>query len=65
MDYTLAEMLQRNISESAMSAAEISQVTGVEGVTIRNFMRGEDIPLSAAQKLINHFGNITITRRSS
>jgi hypothetical protein len=62
--YTLAEMLQRNISESAMSAADISQATGVEGATIRNFMRGSDIPLSAAQRLIDHFGNITITRSS-
>jgi hypothetical protein len=62
---TIAEILRRNISESGLPAAVISVPTGVASYTISEFMHGGDIPLSTAQRLIDYFGNITITRNKN
>lgn len=60
---TLAGLLRRLIRESGLSARKLAAETGVKQQTISEFLRGKDVRLGTAQKLMDHFG-VTFETRS-
>ena len=52
---TLADVLRAKIRASGMSAKAIENETGVKQPTITEFLRGKDIRLVTAQRLMDYF----------
>jgi len=53
---TVAVKLRKAIDDYGKSANEIAKATGVPQTTLSRFLRGEDMRLSAADKLIAFLG---------
>lgn len=56
MSQQMATLLRDTIRASGLSAAKLSELTGVTQPTITEFLRGKDLRLATAQKLADHFG---------
>jgi transcriptional regulator with XRE-family HTH domain len=52
----IAEALRQAILDSGKSAAQLSRETGVAQLSIANFLRGDDLRISAAEKLARYLG---------
>ena len=52
----LADLLRQRIRDCGLSARALVEPTGVKQQTISEFLRGKDIRLATAQKLMDYFG---------
>ena len=53
---TIADMLREAFRASGISALALSKETGISQTRLSAFLRGADIRLITAQKLIDYFG---------
>jgi plasmid maintenance system antidote protein VapI len=55
MNKQMADILRQKIRDSGLSANRLGKLTGVTQQAISVFLKGKDIRLETAQKLVDYF----------